>query len=165
MKKQYKEFNLKEALQGNVEVETKSGYKVKQMYLFENSTTTHSLVVLLKRKDDDSDFISQYTKDGKYLWGKNHEHDLHMYDKVQVCYVNVYKVNDNGKLHVGTANKTKEQAISSICAPQGYTYIKTIEITESTVEDVSNDDDMYNKLGQNDIDSLMRYVIKNLTNS
>jgi hypothetical protein len=163
MKKQYKEFNLKEALQGNVEVETKSGYKVKQMYLFD-SNITHSLVVLLKRKDDDSDFINQYTKDGKYLWGKNHEHDLQMYDKVAVCYVNVYKVID-GKLHVGSANKTKQHAINSICEPKGYTYIKTIEITDQTTEDVSNDDDEYNGLGQNDIGGLMRYVIKNLTNS
>lgn len=157
MKKQYRKFNLEEALQGNVEVETKSGYKVKQMYLFENSTTTHSLVVLLKRKDDDSDFISQYTKDGKYLWGKNHEHDLQMYDKVAVCYVNVYKVID-GRLHVGPANKTKEQAISSICEPKGATYIKTIEITDQTTEDVSNDDDSYNELGMNDVEFLFNVV-------
>jgi hypothetical protein len=165
MKKQLKPFNLKEALQGNVEVLTKSGYKVKDMYLFEDTNNLFSLVCLLERKEgeDVGDFIHQYTKDGKFLWGQLHENDLIMYDKVAVCYVNVYKMSD-GRLHLGGTCRTKELALGSICAPQGYQYLKTIEITEQTSEDVSNDDDTYNELGQNDIDGLMRYVIKNLVN-
>ena len=159
MKRQYKEFNLKEALQGNVEVETKSGYKAKQLYLFDDTNNVHPLVVLLERKENEDvgDFIYQYTKDGKFCYGQDSVNDLQMYDKVAVCYVNVYKMSD-GRLHLGGTCRTKELALGSICAPQGYQYLKTIEITEQTSEDVSNDDDTYSELGLNDINILMNIV-------
>ena len=159
MKKQYKEFNLKEALQNPGNVVNKAGQEVTELAYFKTRACTHKLLGIVNGQ------LRSWTDDGRFnTHGAVSVEDLEMYTEVQVCYVNVYKASD-GKLHVGPANKTKEQAISSICAPQGYTYIKTIEITEQTVEDVSNDDDTYNELGQNDIDGLMRYVIKNLTNS
>ena len=169
MKKQYKEFNLKEALQGNVKVETKRGYKVKDMYLFEDTNNLYPLVVLLERKpgEDVGDFIYQYNKEGKFdVNGDFSVNDLQMYTEVQVCYVNVYITNEN-KLYVSQAYDTKQSAVERISTPSNspWQYIKTIEITEQTTEDVSNDDDCYNELGQNDIDGLMRYVIKNLVNS
>jgi hypothetical protein len=159
MKKQYKEFNLKEALQGNVEVETTSGRKVKYIHLIENYVGNFPVIVVLESENKGgTDEILNYTVKGTFWYESNaSKFDLQMYDKVAVCYVNVYKVID-GRLHVGPSNKTKEQAISSICEPKGATYIKTIEITDQTTEDVSNDDDSYNELGMNDVEFLFNVV-------
>jgi hypothetical protein len=160
MKKQYKEFNLKEALQGNVTVETKRGYKVKDMYLFDDTNNLYPLVVLLERKpgEDVGDFIYQYTKEGKFdVKGDFSVNDLQMYTEAAVCYVNIYMSNDK-RFHIGQGHKTKQQALDAICAPKNFQYIKTIEITEQTTEDVSNDDDSYNGLGMNDINHLMNIV-------
>jgi len=159
MKKQYRKFNLKEALQGNVEVETVSGRKVKYIHLIENYVGNFPIIVVLESENKGgTDEILNYTVKGTFWFESNtSKFDLQMYDKVQVCYVNVYKT-PNGTLYVGSANKTKEQAINSICEPNGYTYIKTIEITDQTTEDVSNDDDSYNGLGMNDINHLMNIV-------
>jgi hypothetical protein len=160
MKKQYRQFNLAEALQGNVEVETKSGYKVKQMYLFEDTNNHYPLVCLVERKpgEDVGDFIYQYTKDGLfYEDGRENGNDLRMYDKVAVCYVNIYMSNDK-KFQIGQGHNTKQLALDAICAPKNFQYLKTIEITEQTTEDIDMDDDSYNELGMNDVEMLLNVV-------
>jgi len=165
MKKQYREFNLKEALQGNVEVETTSGRKVKYIHLVENYVGNFPVIVVLESENKGgTDEILNYTVKGTFWYESNaSKFDLQMYDKVAVCYVNIYMSNDK-KFHIGQGHKTKQQALDVMCAPKNFQYIKTIEITEQTTEDVVNNN-MHNELGQNDIDGLMRYVIKNLTNS
>jgi hypothetical protein len=166
MKKRLKPFNLKEALQGNVEVETKSGRKVKYIHLIENYVGNFPIIVVLESENQGgTDEILNYTVKGTFWFESNtSKFDLQMYDEVEVCYCNVYK-NTDGKLYVGNAYQSFKACIESINVTIGHSYIKTIEITEQISEDVSNDDDRYNELGQNDIDGLMRYVIKNLVNS
>jgi len=159
MKKRLKPFNLKEALQGNVGVETKAGQPVTELTYFKTRTGPYKLVGIVEG------LLKAYTDDGVFsILGNVSADDLQMYDEVQVCYCNVYK-NTDGKLYVGNAYQSFKACIESINVTIGHSYIKTIEITEQISEDVSNDDDRYNELGQNDIDGLMRYVIKNLVNS
>jgi hypothetical protein len=160
MKKQYKEFNLEEALQGNVEVETKSGYKVKEMYLFEATNNEYPLVCLLERKPGEAvgDFIYQYNKEGKFdFMGEDSINDLHMYKKPTVCYVNVYKT-PSGKLYLGSAYKTKEQAIDGICPPNSYTYIKTIEVDDQTYDNVNCDSEKQDTFYFDDLNQMMSII-------
>jgi hypothetical protein len=159
MKKRLKPFNLKEALQGNVEVETTSGRKVKYIHLIENCVTNFPVIVVLESENEGgTDEILNYTVKGTF-WNDSNtsKFDLQMYDKVAVCYMNVYMSKDK-KFHLGGGHKIKQDAIENICAPINYKYLKTIEITEQTTEDVSNDDDTYSELGLNDINILMNIV-------
>ena len=95
MKKRLKPFNLKEALQGNVGVETKAGSPVTELTYFKTRTGPYKLVGIV------DGLLKAYTDDGVFsILGNVSADDLQMYTEVQVCYVNVYKVNDNGKLHV-----------------------------------------------------------------
>jgi len=160
MKKQYKQFNLEEALQGNVKVETKSGYKVKEMYLFKDTNNEYPLVCLLERKPGEvvGDFIYLYNKEGKFDFiGEDSINDLHMYEKPTVCYTNVYKMKD-GTLHLGSSNKTKEQAINAICEPKGATYIKTIEITDETYDNVNCDSEKQDTFYFDDLNQMMSII-------
>jgi hypothetical protein len=106
MKKQYRKFNLEEALQGNVEVETTSGRKVKYIHLIENYVGNFPVIVVLESENQGgTDEILNYTVKGTFWFESNtSKFDLQMYDKVAVCYVNVYKVSDaNGNWAESTA--------------------------------------------------------------
>ena len=146
MKKQYKPFNLAEALQGNVKVETKAGQEVTELTYLKTRIGPYKVIGII------CGHLYTYTENGIFdIDGSYPTHDLQMYNEVQVCYCNVYKM-PNGKLYVGPANKTKEDAINNACPPNGYTYIKTIEVTddedmcgEEKIEKVTKE--FANKLG------------------
>jgi hypothetical protein len=151
MKKQYKPFNLTEALQGNVKVETKAGQEVTELTYLKTRTGPYKVIGIV------GGHLLSYTENGIVECGRPATHDLQMYGEIAVCYTNVYKMKD-GTLHLGSSNKTKEQALNALCEPKGATYIKTIEITEQTNEDISNDDDIYNELGMNNVEVLLNVV-------
>ena len=161
MNKKYKEFDLKQALNG-VKVETRDGRKVKSVLKINDTTNPRPVVVVVEDPSGGHDDIMNFDENGRFWDTKNESKlDLLIVEEVKIHYVNVYKYND-GKLVLSTfPYDSKQEAIEHISTPKHTTYLKTIEVTDEADEVVEEAlDDVYVK-HFNDFSDMMDYLIKN----
>ena len=161
MNKKYKEFDLKQALNG-AKVETRDGRKVKYVHLINDTTNPRPLVGVVEDPSGGHDDIMNFDENGRFWDTKNESKlDLLIVEEVKTHYINVYKY-DNGILMLSTfAYNSKQEAIENISEPKNSKYLKTIEVTDEVDEVVEEAlDDVYVK-HFNDFSDMMDYLIKN----
>jgi hypothetical protein len=117
-----KKFNLEKALAGEPVV-TRDGRPVTQLTLFEIESNFPLKGVV------DRNF-STWTKKGFFHdVKKDHPYNLFMYEEKKSVWINVYQGNYSKHLSV-VAHCSLEQAIEHKSPHNGFTYIKTVEITD-----------------------------------
>jgi len=120
MENNIKPFNLQDALAGKPVV-TRQGKKVTQLHLFNTNTEQPLLGIIEGDKD-----IYTWNKDGIYFSHKDTSaFDLFMATEKKSIWVNVYE----GDILVLGHSRNKSFDEAKLNIHEGFTYIKTIEIT------------------------------------
>jgi hypothetical protein len=118
-----KEFNLEEALAGKP-VLTRNGKNITELYFFKNSDVCEPLFGMVEGDKD----VFSWNKDGIFNTYQKSGFDLFMAPEKKSIWVNVYENILSKELTV-SAHYNSLRAIEDKHNLNGFTYLKTIEIT------------------------------------
>jgi hypothetical protein len=118
-----KEFNLERALAGEPVV-TRNGKKVTELHLFKNEALIQPLYGTIEGDED----VLQWTTYGIYNIKEETSWDLFMAEQKKSIWVNVFEGILSGQLCTSD-HDSLNQAIENKLSINGFTYLKTIEIT------------------------------------